>query len=251
MKHITALLCLTCFFACTVTAQKPRFRALAIAENGGHHVAFSAAARVWLNQLAKDSSFAIDFIQKPDVIDSAYLSKYQLFIQLDYAPYGWPPKAMAAFEQYITQGKGGWVGLHHAALLGEFDGFPMWQWFSRFMGGIRFTNYIASFASAQVKVENHQHPCMRNLPDTFPIEQDEWYTWDKSPRPNVQVLASVNEASYQPASTITMGDHPVVWTNPSYAARNIYIFMGHSPALFQNKAWTTLFRNAIFWAKGN
>lgn len=33
-----------------------------------------------------------------------------------------------------------------------------------------------------------------------------------------------------------------------YPARNIYIFMGHSPDLFGNPAYTTLFRNAIFWA---
>jgi len=31
---------------------------------------------------------------------------------------------------------------------------------------------------------------------------------------------------------------------------NIYIFMGHSPDLFDNKAYTTLFQNAILWAAG-
>ena len=39
---------------------KPRFRVLAIYENGGHHVAYSAAARKWLNKLSNDSGFAID-----------------------------------------------------------------------------------------------------------------------------------------------------------------------------------------------
>jgi hypothetical protein len=45
-----------------------------------------------------------------------------------------------------------------------------------------------------------------------------------------------------------MGDHPVIWTNEQMKAKNIYIFMGHSPDLFKNKFYTTLFRNAIFWA---
>jgi hypothetical protein len=45
-----------------------------------------------------------------------------------------------------------------------------------------------------------------------------------------------------------MGDHPVVWTNPHVKARNIYIFMGHHPNLFDNPSYTTLVRNAIFWA---
>jgi len=44
--------------------------------------------------------------------------------------------------------------LHHATLLGEFDGYPMWTWFSGFMGGIRFKNYIPDFAAARVKVED-------------------------------------------------------------------------------------------------
>ncbi|CAD5250634.1 hypothetical protein IMPR6_150074 [Imperialibacter sp. EC-SDR9] len=47
-----------------------------------------------------------------------------------------------------------------------------------------------------------------------------------------------------------MGDHPVVWTNENVKARNVYIFMGHSPLLFDNKAYTTMFRNAIFWTAG-
>jgi type 1 glutamine amidotransferase len=64
----------------------------------------------------------------------------------------------------------------------------------------------------------------------------------------VHVIASVDESSYSPPSAITMGDHPVIWTNPKYRARNIYVFMGHSPDLFENTYYTTLFRNAIFWA---
>ncbi|RZM22484.1 MAG: ThuA domain-containing protein, partial [Pedobacter sp.] len=72
-----------------------------------------------------------------------------------------------------------------------------------------------------------------------------WY----SPRLNkdIQVLASVDEKSYTPNGTVKMGDHPVVWTNKSKKAKNIYIFMGHGPELFNNTAYTQLFRNALFW----
>jgi type 1 glutamine amidotransferase len=47
-----------------------------------------------------------------------------------------------------------------------------------------------------------------------------------------------------------MGDHPVIWSNPAFPTRNIYIFMGHSPDLFNNIVYTMLFRNAVFWAAG-
>src|SRR5437868_13125238 len=92
---------------------KPKFKVLALYENGGHHVAYSAAAKTWLNKLAADSSFNIDYIQKPDTITDAFLAQYQLFIQLDYAPYAWGDRAMAAFQKYIEEGKGGWIGFHH------------------------------------------------------------------------------------------------------------------------------------------
>ena len=45
-----------------------------------------------------------------------------------------------------------------------------------------------------------------------------------------------------------MGNHPVIWTNEHVKARNIYIFMGHHPELFQNSTFTAIVRNAIFWA---
>lgn len=251
MKRSVFLLMFCLFTFSTVWAQNkaPKFRVIALYENGGHHVEYSKAARVWLDKLAADKNFAIDYIQNTDQIDDAFLAKYQLFIQLDYAPYAWKDKAVTAFQNYISKGKGGWIGFHHASLLGEFDGYPMWNWYDQFMGGITFKNYIATFAKATVNIEDTKHPVMKGVSPSFSVEREEWYTYDKSPRPNVHVLATVDESTYVPDSQIKMnGDHPVIWTNPKYKARNIYIFMGHSPLLFNSKDYTTLFSNAIFWA---
>lgn len=235
----------------TSNLMKPKFRALALYENGGHHIEYSKRAKTWLDNLAKSRHFTIDYIQNTDTIDDSLLSQYQLFIQLDYPPYGWKERAVSAFENYITQGKGGWVGFHHASLLGEFDGHPMWQWYSQFMGDIRYSNYIPTFAQGTVNVKDAKHPAMRRVPASFIIEKEEWYTYNKSPSPNVHVIASVDEATYQPDTTVKMGaDHPVIWSNPAFPARNIYIFMGHSPALFDNKAYTTLVKNSLLWAAG-
>ena len=167
----------------------PRFYALVLYENGGWHIEYSKVAKVWLDQLTQDSNFSITYIQNTDSINKTILSRFQLFIQLDYAPYAWKDSAVKAFRDYIEQGKGGWIGFHHATLLGEFDGYPMWDWFSQFMGGIRYQNYIATFAAADVHVEDTMHPVMKNVPPDFHISKEEWYTWNKSPRPNVHVLA--------------------------------------------------------------
>ncbi len=138
-------------------------------------------------------------LKTPAASTMRLLSKYRLFLQLNYPPYRWEPAAMAAFRKYIEEGRGGWIGFHHATLLGEFDGYPMWPWFSEFMGGIRFASYIPTFATGTVKVEVPGHPAMRGVDSSFRIENEEWYTYDRSPRPNVRVLASVEEKSYVPA----------------------------------------------------
>lgn len=222
-------------------------KVLVLYEDGGHHLAYSLAAKKWLNQLASDRSFTINYITSAQNITETTLGNYQLVIQLDYPPYSWPTQAVKAFEQYIEKGNGGWIGFHHATLLGEFDGFPMWSWFSRFMGNITFKNYISTFADGMVKVENQRHPVMQGIPPSFMIQNEEWYTYDRSPRSKVNVLASVDESSYHPSSNVKMVDHPVVWINEHVKARNVYIFMGHSPDLFRNEAYKKLFSNAIFW----
>jgi hypothetical protein len=229
-------------------AVSAHFHVVAIAEAGGIHKPFVDAAKTWLAQEAAADGFTIDYIENTDPIDDAFLSRYQLFIQLNYPPYAWKPAAVQAFQRYIEQGQGGWIGFHHATLLGEFDGYPMWPWFSSFMGGIRFTNYIPGFASAEVGVESPTHPVMKGVAPEFMVKDEEWYTYDKSPRRNVHVLASVDEHTYSPDTTAKMGDHPVIWSNEHVKARNVYIFMGHHPDLFQNGSFTTIFHNAILWA---
>ena len=226
----------------------PRFRVLVLAEPGGHHIEFTRAAKPWLTKCGQENGFEVDYITNTAPITAAYLAKYRLVLQLDFVPYGWTPEAMAAFKDYIEQGRGGWVGLHHATLLGEFDGYPMWPWFSDFMGKIKFKNYISNFSPGTVHVEDKAHPCMKDVPESFVISREEWYTYDRSPRANVHVLASVDESTYSDAAAVRMGDHPVIWSNERMAARNVYIFMGHGPWLFEEKAFTTIFRNAILWA---
>jgi type 1 glutamine amidotransferase len=245
---VLALLIVMFTTAGAAQSTDPRFRVIALAEAGGIHRPFVDAAKTWLEKLASENRFSIDYIENTDKINDAFLSHYQLFLQLNYPPYGWTPTAVAAFIRYIEEGRGGWIGFHHATLLGEFDGTQMWPWFSQFMGGIRFTDYIPKFATATVVVEDFSHAVMKNVSASFTVDQEEWYTYNKSPRANVRVLARVNEATYSPETSTKMGDHPVIWTNEHFKARNVYIFMGHHPELFQNSNFTAIVRNSIFWA---
>ena len=65
----------------------------------------------------------------------------------------------------------------------------------------------------------------------------------------MKVLASVDENSYTPATTIKMGDHPVIWSNDHMKARNVYIFMGLiTPSSSRTTPSPPSFTTSILWA---
>lgn len=250
--RLAAAFCVATIMVSTASAQTGtnKFHALVLAERGEQHEPFVAAALEWLKTTAPQEHFTYDVFEKPEGFTKEFLSKYQVFIQLNYPPYRWSDEAKAAFIDYVENGRGGWVGMHHATLLGDFDGYPMWNWFSGYMGKIKFKNYIAERVSGTVYVEDAAHPAFKGLPAKFVIAEEEWYTFDRNPRPNIRVLANVDENSYTPDSKIKMGDHPVVWTNEKMKARNLYMLMGHHPTLLKNENFTTLLKNSIIWAAG-
>jgi type 1 glutamine amidotransferase len=257
---MAAIAAAVALFAAKPEAQSPapRFRMIVIGEltveSGGNeiHRPFVEAATGWLNQLAKDSNFTVAYLNSPNTLTDAMLANIDLVWQANFTPYRWNATAKAAFEKYLNAGKGGWVGNHHASLYGSVVTQETWPFFAKLIGEISYKNYVSKFASGDVRVEDAVHPVMKGVPATFNVSTEEWYTWDKNPRPKVKVLANLDEASMkfvsQSESGIKMGDHPVVWTYEGYKARNIYIFMGHHPNLFQNTAYVTMLRNALFWA---
>jgi hypothetical protein len=123
MKNLRMFTTLIFFIATWSSAKtygqpKPKFKALAIAETGGGHALFDVAAKVWLNKLAADSNFTIDYITDTKPITKTFLKQYQLFIQLDYPPYPWEKEAQDAFKAYIIKGRGGWVGFSSSYPIG-------------------------------------------------------------------------------------------------------------------------------------
>ncbi len=232
----------------TMIYAQPKTKGVVLAERGEIHESFVVAALEWLNKYNSQAKFEYTIITNADTISEAFLATHKLFIQLNYPPYRWSDKSKAAFEDYIDNGKGAWIGFHHASLLGEFDGYAMWNWFSEFLGGIRFKSYVAARVDGEVYIEEKRHPVFRKLPAHFNLPQEEWYTFDKSPRAMTQVLANVDENSYKPSTNIKMGDHPVIWSNPKKKAKNIYFLFGHHGGLFESMEFKQLFTNTIQWA---
>lgn len=237
----TLILILSVITSCAKT------EVLVLTERGGQHGSFTDAGLAWLEKTGNEMGFQITEINSTSPITKEYLDRFDLIVQLDFPPYTWTDEAAKAFIEYIEKGKGGWIGFHHATLLGEFDGYPMWDWFSDFMGGIVYQNYNATLTDGEVYVEDASHPVMKGVEPRFLLQDEEWYIYDKSPRGNVKVLASADESTYYPPTEIKMGDHPVVWINENVKARNVYFQFGHGEILYKDNNFLNMFRNAIEW----
>jgi type 1 glutamine amidotransferase len=196
-------------------------------------------------KMAADNNFTVDFTTDTSLINDANLAKYQVFFQMELAPFEMSPGAQKAFEKFIGQKKG-WVGIHAAGLVRPDwfpQGEPYWQWYEDFFGGVRYVIHPA-LQNGTLKFEDRAHPATKNMPASAQFK-DEWYEFSASPRPNVHVLATADEKSY--TQVTPMGDHPLVWTNQKFP-RMIYIGVGHDVSDWSNSTYLALVHDAVMWA---
>ena len=240
---LAVFLCLS-VSATTDLYKKKKFKVFTICSTAKDHLVMIARARPFFEQLGMDNNFDIDITTDTSLVNDENLKKYQVFLQLHEAPFDMSYAQQAAIRKFIEGGKG-WVGIHAAGLTGtQFHPNDIyWQWFEDYFGGVTYSPH-PKFQKGTVIMEDRNHPATKNMPPSFEVS-DEWYEFNKSPRPNVRVLGVADEKSY--TQNKPMGDHPIIWTNPKYR-RMIYISVGHDSSVCSNPAWVTLVRDAILWA---
>ncbi|PWT72700.1 MAG: hypothetical protein C5B59_15185 [Bacteroidetes bacterium] len=232
-------------FQRSASAQQPAFRVLVVVSLAKDHVKMIDSAKGYLEKIAAENNFQLDFTRDSSQINDSNLANYQVFIPLHLAPFDMSYQQQAAVEKFV-EGGGGWVGIHAAGLSGKRflrPGMIYWQWFEDFMGGVSYSPHPA-FQKGRLMIEDRNHPVTRNLPASFELG-DEWYEFDKSPRGNAHILATADESSYH--QNKPMGDHPLIWVNEKYR-RMVYIGIGHDPSVWTLPEFETLIRDAILWA---
>ncbi|MFT2010931.1 ThuA domain-containing protein [Pontibacter sp. 13R65] len=135
-----------------------------------------------------------------------------------------------AFESYIQAG-GGFAGIH-AASDTEFD----WPWYNKLVGAY-FDSHPAT-QHAAIEVLDKKHLSTSHLPDRWE-RTDEWYNF-KSMNPDVQVLANLDESSYEGGKNGS--HHPIAWYHAYDGGRAFYTALGHtsesySEPLFLQHMW--------------
>lgn len=58
------------------TNSASRFKVLTLAESGGHHIAFTRAARPWLKKCGDENGFEVDYLDNTEPLSETFLAKY-------------------------------------------------------------------------------------------------------------------------------------------------------------------------------
>jgi uncharacterized protein len=239
---ILSLITISLVFAENSQKTLPKFRVIAFftAKNDKAHISFVHEANRWFAKIAPQYNFTYDSTNNWNDMNSSFLAKYQVVIFLDTRPDSLTQRT--AFRQYMEKG-GAWIGFHFAGFALTPSAYPQnWDWYhNQFLGSGEYKSNTWRPTSAVLRVENHNNPATRNLPDTFKSSPNEWYCWknDLRKNPDIQILVSIDSTSFPLGTGPKLneiwhsGYYPVVWRNTKY--RMIYINMGHNDIDYENK----------------
>ncbi|MEV4541816.1 ThuA domain-containing protein [Micromonospora echinaurantiaca] len=172
-----------------------------------------------IQQLGAEHGFTVDTTEDGAAFSDDNLARYRAVIWLSTTGDVLDGEQQAAFERYIRAG-GGYVGIHAAS-----DTEYSWAWYGDLVGAY-FASHPAN-QQATVKVEDHAHPATAGLPERW-SRFDEWYNYQSNPRPDVHVLASLDETSYSPGAGAMGADHPIAWCHDFQGGRAWYTGGGHT-----------------------
>jgi len=211
------------------------FRVVAFytAKNDRAHISFVQEAHRWFSDAAAPNHFTYDSTDNWDNLNTDFLASYQVVIFLDSRPE--EDAQRKAFHEYMDNG-GAWMGFHFAAFALTPSDFPQnWAWYhDTLLGSGQYAGNTWRPTTAVLRVEDHNHPATRHLPDTFTAAPNEWYKWEKDLRlnPSIRILASIEPSSFplgtgpKPHEIWHNGYYPVAWTHTRY--RMVYFNMGHN-----------------------
>ena len=203
------------------TASSPAFHALVFSKTLGFRHDSIPAGIGAIRELGAKYDFAVDATEDSAAFSPTNLVRYQVVILLSVTGDVWNQEQQLAFKEYILAGGG--VAAIHGSLFGPLACADNWAWYGE-MFCCAFTNHSA-VQQAVVLREDSKHLSTLGLPSRWK-RSDEWYNFTGNPRSCAQILATVDESTYQGGK---MGkDHPIAWCRPVGLGRLWYTAMGHT-----------------------
>jgi uncharacterized protein len=209
------------------------------AKNDLAHISFVHEANKWFSSMGTVYHFQYASTQNWNNLNPSFLANYNVVIFLDTRPDS--SFQRAAFQQYMESG-GAWLGFHFSAFALTSSAYPQsWDWYhDQFLGSGEYVSNTWRPTSALLKVEDRNHPTMKQVPGKFISSPNEWYRWENDLRknPNIKILLSIDSTSFplgtgpKPHEIWRSGYYPVAWTNLNY--NMVYFNMGHNDLDYDN-----------------
>ncbi len=205
---------------------------------GYRHDAIPAALQA-LNTLSAKHAWDVTATEDPTLFNDAGLAGVDAVVFLSTSGDVLDPEQQAAFERFIRSGKA-FVGVHSASDT-EYD----WPFYGELVGAVFRVHPAIQPALARVEIPNH--PATLGLPVEW-TRSDEWYAFRENPRPSVDVLLALDEASYTPGDSNMAGDHPIAWCHEYEGARSFYTALGHTTESYADPLFLGHLAGGIEWA---
>ncbi len=209
--------------------------------NGFRHASISSGLKM-LSDNSEKQNWILTATEDQTLLRDDFFARFDVVVFLNPTGNAIDESGQAAFEKFMKSGKG-FVGIHAAADF-EYE----WPYYGNLVAAYFRTHPPAQ--EATVIFENFNHPAMKPFEGmktytTF----DEWYSFKENPRPNVNVLARLDESTIQHDNdNWKMGDHPLIWWNDNDGIRSFYTVFGHTHEAFQDKLIIEHIKNAVNWA---
>jgi cytochrome c len=210
---------------------------------GYRHAAIPAGIQA-ITTLGGQNGFAVNATEDPARFTDEGLAIFDVVVFLSTTMDVLDDTQQAAFERYIRAG-GGWVGVHAAS-----DTEYTWPWYGQLLGNGAFFLGHPAIQQVTVVLEGAPHVSTQHLPATFQVT-DELYSFQKNPRPSVNVLMRLDESTYnQERPELSMGDHPIAWYHEFDGGRAWYTGLGHTNEMYSDPRFTQHLLGGIRWAAG-
>ena len=201
-----------------------------------------------VEEMGAAHNFTVEQTQDSSAFTDANLARFDAVVWLNTIGVVFDEQQRAAFRRYVTGG-GGWAGVHGPA--GQENN---WPWYYNDLVG----TYIKSLPrgpglpetqEALVRIEDQEHASTAALAQEWKFAE-EWWNFYEAPRQQVHVLATLDEATYNPGHGPMGADHPVAWCHRVGAGRAWYTNLGHSVESYSDPAFLSHLLGGIRYAMG-
>ncbi|TQM79289.1 type 1 glutamine amidotransferase [Saccharothrix saharensis] len=219
-------------------AADPSYKVLVFSKTAGFRHSSIPNGVQAIRDLGAANNFTVTATEDAAAFTGANLAQFRAVVFLSTTGDVLNDTQQAAFESYVRAG-GGFVGVHAAS-----DTEYAWPFYGALVGG--YFHSHPAIQQATIRVEDRAHASTAHLGADW-ARTDEWYNFQANPRPNVHVLARLDEGTYSGGN---MGDHPIAWCQTYQGGRSWYTAGGHTEQTFAEPGFRAHLLGGIRYAAG-